>query len=372
MKILHIYTGGGEIYGAERVIYNLAAEQIKRRMNAEVVYFERPGPNSFLKLLRNKDIPVHVVHSRSKLDIGAFMGLRRIFLRSSPKILHSHGYKGDIFLALLKRTLGGTPILSTKHGSTDSSSRIRVYDYLGDVSLKYFDRVIAVSDFTKSKLIERHIPEKKVEVIHNGVDVSSFDRSGEGRLRRMLNLSPGSRLVGFIGRLGPEKGIRYLLEAARILCGKMGGVYFVLVGDGELKEETEAFIVSHNLKERIFMLGWRKDATELLADMDILLLPSLTEGTPMVILESMAMGVPVIASGVGGIGEVIEDQKTGLLIEPGDSGAIVRSTTALLDNPRLSEAISHNSIALVRSRFSAEHMAELYNKTYNSLLEGGN
>lgn len=372
MKILHLYTGGGEIYGAERVIYNLTSEQMKCSMYPEVIYFKRSGRNSFLELLNDHRIPVQVVLSRSKLDLNAFFTLRNICRRSSPQILHSHNYKGDIFLALLKRTMNGSALVSTKHGSTDSSARIRIYDYLGDMSLKYFDRVIAVSNFTKRRLIERRIPEEKIRVIQNGIDTMSFDHYRKGRLRGELNLAPGSRVIGFIGRLGPEKGIKYLLEAASIICNKTHGVYFVLAGEGILKEETEAFIASNNLQGRIIMLGWRKDATELMPDMDILLLPSLTEGTPMVLLESMAMGVPVIASDVGGIGEVIEDSKTGLLIKPRDPQAIVNSISTLLENTELAANISRNSIAEVKTHFSAHHMSEQYRQTYLSLTKETN
>jgi len=369
MKILHIYTGGGEIYGAERVIINLVSEQIKCSTTPEVVYFKRPGQNSFLELLNDHRIPVQVVHSHSKLDLNAFMELRGICLRSSPQILHSHGYKGDIFLALLKRTISGSALVSTKHGSTDASHKIKIYDYLGDRALKYFDRVIAVSQFTKNRLIERGIHEEKITVIQNGIDIAPFEHFRKGKLREELNLEPGARVVGFIGRLGPEKGITYLLEAARIICSSMSGVYFVLAGEGILREEAEEFIASNGLSDRIVMLGWRKDATELLPDMDILLLPSLTEGTPMVLLESMAMGVPVIASDVGGIGEVIEDSMTGLLVKPKDPKALANSINTLLGNAGLAGNISRNSIAEIKSRFTASHMSKQYEQTYLSLLK---
>jgi glycosyltransferase involved in cell wall biosynthesis len=369
MKILHVYTGGGEIYGAERVIYNLTCEQIKSSMSPEVVYFKRPGRNSFLELLNDGRIPVHVIDSRSRLDTSAFMTLRGICLRSSPRILHSHGYKGDIFLAILKRTLRGPAIVSTKHGSTDATSRASLYEHLGDLSLRYFDRVVAVSEYTKKKLIELHVPEGKIEVIHNGIDVSPFSGAEKGSLRHSLNIAEDSRVAGFIGRLGPEKGITYLLEAADTICRSTEGVYFVLIGEGILKEETEAFIASNKLQGRVITLGWRKDATCLLPDMNMLLLPSLTEGTPMVILEAMAAGVPVIASDVGGIGEIIEDSKTGLLIRPRDSQAIVKSINTLLENKDLAANISRNSIAEVKIRFSARHMSEKYEQTYLSLMK---
>lgn len=369
MKILHIYTGGGEIYGAERVIYNLSSEQIKSSMSPEVVYFKRPGQNSFLDLLNESRIPVHVVTSRSRLDAGAFMSLRRICIRSSPQILHSHGYKGDIFLAILRRILRGQAVISTKHGSTDATSRASLYEHLGDFSLRYFDSVVAVSEYTKKKLIELHVPEGKIEVIHNGIDVSSFAGVGKGSLRQTLGLEEGAKVIGYIGRLGQEKGIPYLLEAAETICRSTRDVYFVLIGEGILKKETESFVASKGLEGRVFMPGWRKDATVLLPGLDMLLLPSLTEGTPMVILEAMAAGVPVIASNVGGIGEIIDDSRTGLLIRPRDPGAIVGAINTLLGNRGLAENISRSAKSEVQSRFSASRMSQLYERTYGRMLK---
>ncbi len=370
MKILHVYTGGGEIYGAERVIFNLAIEQIKRGFDTKVVYFKRSGRNSFLESLHEHGIPVYVIPSTGKLDIGAFLALRRICLDSPPQILHSHGYKGYIFSAILKRISNSFIIVSTKHISTDSSSRIQIYDYLGDTSLKFFDWIIAVSDFTKESLVERHIPADKIEVIHNGVDIPINGREAGDRLRSELKLGPDSKLIGFIGRLTPQKGISYLLEAARIVSAETKDIYFVLIGDGELREDTESFISSNNLEERVLTLGWRKDATELLRDIDILLLPSLFEGTPMIMLESMALGVPVVGSAVGGISEVIEDRESGLLIKPCDPDAIVSSIHELLENRELAEKISRNSIEEIKTRYSSEHMTEMYNETYTRLLSG--
>jgi glycosyltransferase involved in cell wall biosynthesis len=244
-----------------------------------------------------------------------------------------------------------------------------LYEHLGDLSLRYFDRIVAVSEYTKKKLIELHVPEGKIEVIHNGIDVSSFSGVEKGSLRHSLNIAEDSRVAGFIGRLGPEKGITYLLEAADRICRSTSGVYFILIGEGILKEETEDFIASRGLNDRIIMLGWRKDATCILPDMDMLLLPSLTEGTPMVILEAMAAGVPVIASDVGGIGEIIEDSRTGLLIKPRDPVAIAESVKALLDDRGLAERISRNAASEVESRFSALRMSEKYEQTYLNLMK---
>ncbi len=325
------------------------------------------GRNSFLELLNDGHIPVHVIDSRSRVDAGAFMSLRSLCLRTTPDILHSHGYKGDIFLAVLKRVLRQPAIISTKHGSTDATSTTSLYERLGDMSLRYFDIVVAVSEYTKKKLIELHVPEGKLEVIHNGIDVSSLSGSGKGLLRKALGLEEGVKVVGYIGRLGPEKGIPYLLEAAETICRSRKDIYFTLIGEGILKEETEAFIASKGLKGRIIMLGWRKDATGLLPDMDMLLLPSLTEGAPMVILEAMAAGVPVITSDVGGIGEIIEDSKTGLLISPRDPQAIVESINTLLENRELAASISRNSLAEVKTRFSSHSMSERYERAYLSI-----
>jgi glycosyltransferase involved in cell wall biosynthesis len=370
MKILHIYTGGGEIYGVERVIYHLMTEHLKCGYDVKVAYFKRSSRNSFLDLLNDHGIPVVIVPSTGILDINAFMTLRRVCFDFSPHILHAHGYKGYIFAAFLKRLLNKLFIVSTKHISDDSSFRIKVYEYLGDKSLLSFDEVIAVSQFTKDKLAEKGIPAGNIEVIHNGVEIPLNGGTAKERIRSELNIDSDSRLLGFIGRLAPQKGISCLLQAAQKICTRTADVSLVIIGDGELKNEAESFIASNNLGGRVFMLGWRKDATDLLEDIDVLLLPSIFEGLPMIILEAMARGVPVIATDVGGIGEAVKDGETGLLIKPGDPDAIVTSVFELFDNPELAEKISRNSFERAKTRFSSEHMAERYKEVYLKLLNG--
>lgn len=368
MKILHIYTGGGEVYGVERVIYYLATEHIRKGYDVKIAYFKRSARNSFLDLLNKNDIPVHIIPSTGVLDINAFLALRRYCLDFSPQILHAHGYKGYLFAAFIKKTLHKFIIISTKHISDDSSYRIRIYEYLGDRSLTFFDRVIAVSKFTKNKLAGGNIPAEHIEVIHNGVDTQVNRRTATGSLRDELGIDPNSKLLGFIGRLAPQKGIIYLLEAARIICRKCEDVNLVIVGDGELRKEAESFISSNNLDGRVFMLGWRKDAADMLEDIDILLLPSLFEGLPMIILEAMVRGVPVIATDVGGIGEALKDGETGLLIKPCDPDAIVTSVCTLLDNTELTRKISRNSLEEAKKHFSSEHMTQMYENVYLELL----
>jgi glycosyltransferase involved in cell wall biosynthesis len=368
MKILHIYTGGGEIYGVERVIYYLAIEHMKRGYDVRVAYFKRSARNSFLDLLKDHGIPVFIVPSTGILDMHALRTLRRICLDFSPRILHAHGYKGYIFAALLNRLLNEFTIVSTKHISDDSSFRIKIYEYLGDKSLMFFDSVIAVSQFTKQKLVEKGIPAGNIEVIHNGVEIPVNGRGGSGSIRNELKIDSKSKLLGFIGRLAPQKGISCLLQAAQVICTRSADVSLVTIGDGELKNVAESFIALNKLGGRIFMLGWRKDATTLLEDIDILLLPSLFEGLPMIILEAMARGVPVIATDVGGIGEAVIDGETGLLIKPGDPDAIVTSVFELFDNPELADKISRNSLDQAKTRFSSKRMAERYNAVYLKLL----
>lgn len=369
MRILHIYTGGGEIYGVERVIYHLMTEHLKSGYDVKVAYFKRSSSNSFLDLLNDHSIPVFIVPSTGILDINAFMTLRRVCFDFSPHILHAHCYKGYIFASFLKRLLNKLIIVSTKHISDASSFRIKVYEYLGNKSLLSFDQVIAVSQFTKHKLAEKGIPAGNIEVIHNGVEIPLNGRTAKESIRSELNIDSNSRLVGFIGRLTPQKGISFLLRAAQEICARTADISLVIIGDGELKKEAESFIASNNLGGRVFMLGWRKDATDLLEDIDVLLLPSIFEGLPMIILEAMARGVPVIATDVGGIGEAVKDGETGLLIKPGDPDAIVTSVFELFDTPELAANISRNSIAEVKTRFNAHHMSEQYEQTYLRLMK---
>jgi glycosyltransferase involved in cell wall biosynthesis len=172
-----------------------------------------------------------------------------------------------------------------------------------------------------------------------------------------------------MGRLVPVKGLETFLKAARIIQSRKDKVKFLIVGDGPLKGTLRALARHYGLEHDVLFLGHRNDSYDVLAMMDVLVLPSLSEGIPMVLLEALALKRPVVASRVGGIPEVVEDCATGRLVEPGREGELAEACIALMDDPDLAERLGLAGRHRVRERFSVRSMAEKVADVYRSLLE---
>ena len=234
------------------------------------------------------------------------------------------------------------------------------------LALRAFDRVVAVSEEIKDEMEARGVPKEKLAVVQNGLDYGELDvGQARGKLRATLQaFAPDSLFVGYVGRLSPQKGLSYLLGAAARLATKRN-VYFVLIGEGELRAELEQQVRGQALDERVFLLGRRDDVPDLLQELDIVVLPSVREGTPMVLLEAMGVGRPVVASDVGGVKDVIEHGRTGLIVQPTDVPALAQAIARLVDDEPERRALGRAAWASVRDRFSSVAMARRYNQIYH-------
>jgi glycosyltransferase involved in cell wall biosynthesis len=366
MTVLHVRADQA-IYGAERVILTLAKEQRRRGLDAQVACVERPGVTAFYDRLRDEGIPAHRLESRGKVDGAAVSRLKRLIDDEvRPGIIHSHSYKTDTTLALLspflRRRAG---LVATNHLWTNESTRLRFYEIIDALALRAFDRVVAVSEEIKHEMEARGVPEDKLAVVQNGLDYDELKvGQSQGKLRAALKTSaPDSLFVGYIGRLSPQKGLPYLIGAAARLAGRRN-VYFVLIGEGELRAELEQQVRAQALDERVVFLGRRDDVPDLLQELDMVVLPSVREGTPMVLLEAMGVGRAVVASAVGGVRDVIEHGRTGLVVEPTDVPGLAQAITRLVDDPAERRALGRAAYAAVRDRFSSVAMARRYDQIY--------
>ncbi|MHC1742408.1 MAG: glycosyltransferase [Syntrophobacteraceae bacterium] len=218
---------------------------------------------------------------------------------------------------------------------------------------RWADSVIAVSTDVAQKLEEVFLLEPaKVHVVVNRIDVQAF-QSGQysEELRRSLGLRPEDRLLVTVGRLAPPKGQAFLLEALAILARKHETLRLMLVGDGELKDSLEAICRRLSLTDRVIFAGNREDVADILAMAELFVLPSLSEGTSLALLEAMAGGKPVVATDIPGNRSVIERGKSGLLAPPGDAAALADAIDQLLDHPDRAKAMGQNAHALAASHY---------------------
>jgi len=362
MRVLHLRASGG-VYGAERVIATLAAEQVRLGLEPHVACLERGDRGPFFEALRASGIPAHAIPDRGGFHPAGVVRLVQLVRRLAPDVVHSHGYKTDVLVAPLAVAPSRPRLVATNHNWIGDTAAVRVYERLDALALRAFDAVVAVSRQVGEDLLAAGI--RRAIVIPNGICRPPSRHGAQERLRDALGLLRGTPVVGFVGRLAPEKALSDLLDAAA--AGPLARVHFVLVGDGPARGEVEAGVRARTLAGRVHLLGRRDDVEALLPELDALVLPSRREGTPLVILEAMAAGIPPIATHVGGVPDVVEDGRTGILVPPGDPAALAEAIRRVVDDPGLRRRLAEAGRHAARTRFSAGAMAARYLDVYRGV-----
>lgn len=323
--------------------------------------------------LRSHGIPVTVFDECRLTSMGLFFRLFAHFRRSSVDIVHTHGYKQQVLAGLAARTVGVPRIVTTIHGAEEpfsGAARIRMHGYMQLARLAnrwVTDAVVAVSDKIRDE-VARHTGGRAV-TIPNGVsgDAGSA-RSRRETVREGLGVRGDEYLVGTVGRLVPVKGLDDFLDAAGLITGAMEKVRFVLVGEGPCRQSLEMKADRQGLSHAVIFTGFRADAIDLIAAMDTLVLSSIDEGLPTVLLEAMLLGTPVVASAVGGIAEVVKDGESGLLAPPRDPVALADRIAFLSTHPREAQRMARNAEAAVAAGYSTRQQAKSVRSLYRLLL----
>jgi glycosyltransferase involved in cell wall biosynthesis len=311
-------------------------------------------------------IPVRSTHPYDPRLVTTLLG---IIKRHDIHIVHSHEYKSDLLTWALRR-IHRVPIMTTIHGWITNSRKSRLMVGLSQKVLGGFDRVVAVSEGTRRRVLGCGVPAEKLVVIHNAIVTENYrpEDHQPGFLRQRFGLPASAMLVGSIGRLSPEKGQYDLLEAVERIAPVRPGVYFVLVGDGPDRPGLEERVRASGLSGRVFFTGHLNDVRPVYRDLDILALTSHTEGFPNVVLEALCMETPVLATDVGGTAEIVEDEATGVLIPSKAPDRIERGLLRLLDDPAGAERLMRNGRAAVFARFAFRTRVTREEALYREIL----
>lgn len=239
-------------------------------------------------------------------------------------------------------------------------------------AMHFCDKVISVSNATADWLVEkRGVPREKVLVIPYGVDLKLYQVGRNPKLKAQLGIAAESPVVGVVARLHPQKGHRYLIEAARAIVASHPDVRFVLVGDGELRGELETQVRESSLSQHFHFLGFRDDVKELLKTFDIFVLPSLYEGLPNVVLEAMATGLPVVATAVDGTTELIVENETGFLVPPKKPQDLANKISILLGDANRRQCFGQKGRERVEQHYSLEKQVMSFQNLYASYVQNG-
>jgi len=303
------------------------------------------------------------LEARGKWDLSVAWRLYRLLRRERPTILHTWMFHANVPGRLLGR-LAGVPIIISSERTMGQEGRWRYR--LNRITAPLTDRVVCVSQQVADFVVQEvGIPQCKVVVIPNGIDLRNFKYlPAKRQARAALGLPYELALIGTVARLNPVKRLDVLLQA----LASVNGVCAVIIGDGPERARLEALRKQLGLVERVRFVGQQSNVPEWLAAMDLFVLPSDWEGMSNALLEAMAVGLPVVATAVGGTPEVVVDGVTGLLVPPRDPEALAEAIIALLQDRERAEAMGRTGQERVERYFTVERMVQKTEALYEELI----
>ncbi len=369
-RVLHLINSF-DIGGTERQAVELLKRLDAERFDVRVAALFKRGPFYPEIAARYPTIPEFPLNSF--YDANAARQLARLcalLRRERIEVLHTHGFYDGLFGALAARMAGVRVVAAQRH--LRLSDR-RAHEWGQRAIHKLAHRVLVNSEAVRDYIVNVNgAKQEKIVVIRNGLIVSdeavATRREAHDKLRYELGLGRDAKIVGMVARLDPIKGHRYFLEAAARVARSFPDAHFALIGNGPLRGEIEEQISRLGLERRAHLLGDRPDAGRLVAAFDVAALSSLHEGLPNAVLEAMAAGIPVVATAVGGVTELISDGETGLLVPPANAAALAECIELALSRERESREMGERGRRFALSAFGMGRMVESVERLYGELL----
>src|SRR5882724_3466928 len=382
IRVLRV-IGRLNVGGPSINVVNLAAGlDPSRYEQLLVIGHESPAEGSMLDYALSRGVWPHRIQEivtafnlapRDGVALKRLFSLMRLY---RPHIVHTHTAKAGLLGRIAARLAGVPIIVHTFHGHV-------LHGYYGPVqnwalrrmekSLAWLShRLVTVSEQVKKELIEYGVARAdRITVIPLGLDLEPYlhAETRRGEFRREMSLSSGARLVGIVGRIFPVKNHALFLESAARIAAAEPAARFVVVGDGMLRFALEQQARELGIADLVLFTGWRSDLARIYADLDVLVVSSNNEGTPLSAIEAMATSCPVVATRVGGVPDLISDYKTGRLVPPRDAEALAGAVLDLLHHPEMAQAMGRNAMIAARDRFDVKRLVHDVDHLYRELLD---
>jgi glycosyltransferase involved in cell wall biosynthesis len=323
--------------------------------------------------LQADGFPVHVLDKRPGVDWRVIRRLKSLILRERIDVIHAHHYGAFFYGAMARLPRGRPPILLTEHGRHFPDHPERSHRLFNPLLLGRGDRLVGVGEGVRLALIDNEgFPRDRVGVIYNGIDTAAFGDVGRLRreVRHELQLRPNDFAILQAARLQPIKDHATAIRAMSRVAAIRGDIRLLVAGEGLSASEIDALTGALGLQTQVIRLGFRADVTRLLAAADLVLLSSVSEGIPLSLIEGMAAGLPVLATRVGGIPEVVEDGRTGQLVAASDDEAMAQQILRLAEDPVLREQMGQAGRQRANELFSEARMVAQYDRAYRDMATG--
>jgi glycosyltransferase involved in cell wall biosynthesis len=355
-----------DVGGLEHVVLDLVREGQKLGQEVSVMCLERPG--TLARQAGALGVEVRCLYKPAGLKLGTILRLREPLRELRPTVVHTHQI-GALFYAGPAAHAAGIPlVVHTEHGKHYATRRrTRWLGWLAGHCAAHFFCVSR--DIGAEVRAHRIVARSKVSMVANGIDTARFRGRGEvDPLRAALGIPRGAPVVGTVGRLSEVKRQDLLLRALAQVRQQLPGVHLLLVGDGPMAGPLRNLTGALQLEGCVHFAGYQSEPARYFPLMDVFALTSSSEGTPLVVLEAFAAGLPVVASRVGGLPEIIDEGRTGLLFPSGDANALACSLAELLQDPARAGRLARAAQQEAEARYDVRIMARNYHDHYLKLL----
>jgi glycosyltransferase involved in cell wall biosynthesis len=369
--ILDVRVVAGSGGGPDKTILNSPRMLAAAGYRNLCAYLHPPGDPGF-EQLRHKaaslQAPLVSVHDRGPWDWRVVTAMLNVCRRERVAIWHGHDYKSNL-LGLILRRFWPMRLVTTLHGWVHHTRRTPLYYAVDRLCLPRYERVLCVSPDLHEQALACGVAADRCLLIENGIDAAQYcRRSRTAEAQRALGVPPGRFVIGAVGRLSAEKGFDLLVRAADRLLRDGMDLELWIAGAGEQHAELQRLIDSLGRADRLRLLGYRADTVELYQAMDVFALSSYREGLPNVLLEAMALEVPVVATRVAGVPRLVTPEVDGLLLNPGDVDELAGALARLLGDASLRRRLAASGRQTVEERWSFAARTDKVRAVYDELL----
>jgi glycosyltransferase involved in cell wall biosynthesis len=335
----HLGWEGSRMHGVKRLFAWMIPRFDKARFNVSLISLRKKDLSA--DTLEEFGIDVTYM-ARHKFDPGTFQALLKVLREKQADIVHLHGYGATTFGRLCAWRMRIPAILHEHANHVDTPWFQKLADWF---LAPHTDLAIAVSQSTGEFTTRaRLMPEERTKVVYLGAPLDEFARPRSAAeiesARAALGIPPGTTAIGTVTRLMPAKGNKHLVDAAPAVLQAHPDVRFFIIGEGELRSELESQAAALKLGDRLVFTGFTRDVAAALSALDLLVFPSLAEGTPLTMFEALAMGKPIVATDADGLIDVLTDRRDALVVPKGDASRLAAAINSLLETPALAASLA--------------------------------
>lgn len=366
--IMHLiatnFYGGPE----KQIVEHLKRLDPSRYHGIIVSFLEGGAENEILIQAKTVGLKHYGIPMSNRFDVMALWELTRLLRQERVDFLCVHGYKSTVMGWWVGKR-SGIPVIAFSRGYTGENKKVAFYEWLERRAIKRVDGIIFVSEGQRKRLEKFGIKGRRNWVVHNAISVNSIGPTDRGKeIFKDFGIPGDEKVVVSAGRLSPEKGHRFLVEAIGMLQESIKNTRFVFCGDGPCRQDLENQSKNLGISDICHFVGFRRDLKEIFQAMDLMVLPSLTEGLPNVVLEAFACSKPVVATRVGGVPEIVEDGVNGVLVLPERPDLLAEAIKDYLADPEKSRMMGEAGYHKVRKDFTLEAQTEKLERIYEGVL----